>query len=279
MQHQLIRSLVVCFLCLWPFAGLAATPVRIVSLNLCADQYLIALADKDQIAALTHHAHDPSLSYFAKQARRYPVSTGSGEEVLRLRPDLVIVSPFRRAETRALLRQFELPTLKMGSARSLSAIIQQTRDIAAAIGHKDRGEKLIAEIEKAVEQSANFQQAETLKPSALHYQRRGFLTGEKALMSEIMSYAGLRNMAGEAGTGRLARISLETLLQLQPRYIVTNQPQGQVDDLGTELLEHPALKRFFGPERRLFIPGALSVCGGPSFPAAVAHLRAQIAGS
>ena len=49
-----------------PLAGLAqgqsgangnqAAPRKIVSLNLCADQYLLALADRGQIAGLTHNA-------------------------------------------------------------------------------------------------------------------------------------------------------------------------------------------------------------------------------
>jgi len=56
------------------FAGVAAlicfsgaamgSPQRIVSTNLCADQYLIALADKSQIAGLTLFARDPSLSFY-----------------------------------------------------------------------------------------------------------------------------------------------------------------------------------------------------------------------
>ena len=41
------------------------TPHRIVSLNACADGYLIALADKSQVATLTRYARDPMLSFYA----------------------------------------------------------------------------------------------------------------------------------------------------------------------------------------------------------------------
>jgi len=274
MKQALLLWIALLAACLKPASGFAGAPQRIVSLNLCADQYLIALADKKQIAALTHHARNPALSYFAGKAQRYPISNGSGEEVLRLKPDLVVVSPFRRAETRALLKEFDLPMLKVGAARSVDAIIDQTRMIAEAIGHPARGEALIAQIEASRETSSL--DAASPHPS-LHYQRRGFLTGERALITEIMTYAGLQNLAGEAGAQRLARVSIETLLKLQPLYIVTKHPVGQFDDLGTEPLEHPALKRFFGPDHRLYLPEALSVCGGPSFPEAVQALRAQVA--
>src|SRR3546814_5234381 len=46
-------------------AAADAAPRRIESLNLCADQLLIALADRDQIAALTQFARDPTLSHEA----------------------------------------------------------------------------------------------------------------------------------------------------------------------------------------------------------------------
>src|SRR5271167_3350439 len=70
-----------------------ARPHRIVSLNACADQYLIALADKDQIAALTQFARDPNLSFYAARARDYPYTHGQAEAVLALRPDLIVGSP------------------------------------------------------------------------------------------------------------------------------------------------------------------------------------------
>src|ERR1700760_771357 len=81
-----------------------AAPRRIVSLNACADQYLIALADKDQIVALTQFARDPNLSFYADRARGYPVSDGQAEAVLAMKPDLVIASPYHRGNELSLLK-------------------------------------------------------------------------------------------------------------------------------------------------------------------------------
>ena len=52
-------------------------PRRIVSLNLCADQYLLALADPAQIVALTQYSRDPEMSAEAVRAARLPVTRGS----------------------------------------------------------------------------------------------------------------------------------------------------------------------------------------------------------
>ena len=52
----------------------AAGLPRIVSLNLCADPYLMAFADKTQIAALTHLSRDPDMSAYAEAAQAFSES-------------------------------------------------------------------------------------------------------------------------------------------------------------------------------------------------------------
>ena len=61
---MLLRVLAILMLMI--FAGgaaQAAAPRRIVSINLCADQYLLALADRDQIVGLSQWAHNPAMSF------------------------------------------------------------------------------------------------------------------------------------------------------------------------------------------------------------------------
>src|SRR5690554_3799563 len=86
-------------------AALAAAPERIVSLNLCVDQYLLALADRDQIAALTQFARDPEVSAAAAHAEGFHQIRGAAEEVVQLNPDLVLGGSLTRRDTRNLLRR------------------------------------------------------------------------------------------------------------------------------------------------------------------------------
>ena len=48
--------------------ALAEAPSRIVSINLCADELLLSLADANQIAALSPYAVDEDLSFMASEA-------------------------------------------------------------------------------------------------------------------------------------------------------------------------------------------------------------------
>ena len=84
----------------------AARPQRVVSQAVGTDELLLALADPDQIAALSHISHDGQFNPVAAAAKRFPALHDSdAESVLRFRPDLVLVASFTRPETLALLRR------------------------------------------------------------------------------------------------------------------------------------------------------------------------------
>src|SRR5579859_2649447 len=90
---SLFRSVAVAalatFAALWLAPGTAAGP-RIVSMNLCTDQLLIPLADPEQILGLSRFSRDASQSFAADVARRYPTLSGGAEDVLVLKPDIVV---------------------------------------------------------------------------------------------------------------------------------------------------------------------------------------------
>ena len=78
-------------------------PHRIVSLNLCADQLLIALADPPQIAGLSRNARDPALSAAALAARHFPIVHGGVEQMLLIAPDMLVGMPATGSDALALL--------------------------------------------------------------------------------------------------------------------------------------------------------------------------------
>ena len=244
-------------------------PARIVSLNLCADQYLLALADPAQIVALTRFARDPNMSAAANAARTIPVSRGSAEDVLMLRPDLVIASPFRRQTVAAVLAGRNVATLDLPPADSYTAIVTQVRQVAAAIGHPDRGETLIRRMDTAL---ARLPRAPGGGRTAAYYQRRGFLTGTGTLVDELMQRLGLANLATRLGKPALSQLSLEQMALARPDYLIVESATDRVTDQGTEMLHHPILDGI----PRLRIPEAWTVCGGPAYVLAAQSLAAQL---
>jgi iron complex transport system substrate-binding protein len=248
--------------------GTKAYPHRIVSLNLCADQLLVALADRDQIAGLTRYASDPAMSDVAATARGLPVFGGSTEEVLAADPDLVIGMPARRNPAIAVLKNQHYASLDLKSAKNYEEILASIRDMARAVGHPERGEAMIARMNA---QLAGLHSAGRGRVAA-YYQRRGYLTGTGTLVDDLMTRVGLVNLAGKLGKPSLSQMSLEEMAMARPDYIVIDSATQRVSDQGTEMIHHPILRDI----PRVAIPQAWTVCGGPAYVKAAKALAAQI---
>lgn len=250
--------------------GAAPPPQRIVSANLCADQYLMALADPGQIAALTDLSRDPEMSAGAARARRLPVTGGSAEELLALRPDLLVAVPDRLRETVARLGGRRVRSIAVPPADSYARIVEQVRSVAAAVGHPERGEALVARMDARL---ARLPRTVGRGRVAAYYQRRGFLTGTGTLVDELMGRFGLVNLAARRGEAGLARVTLEQMALARPDFLVMETGSDTIADQGTEMLHHPVLRGI----PRLLLPQAWTVCGGPAYVLAAESLARQLA--
>jgi iron complex transport system substrate-binding protein len=61
-----------------------AAPRRVASLNACLDAMLVHLADRSQIAALSHYAREEHSSTVAATAKTLPFTWESAEEIIAL---------------------------------------------------------------------------------------------------------------------------------------------------------------------------------------------------
>src|SRR3546814_10629924 len=98
------------------------------------------------------------------------------------------------------------------------------------------------------------------------------MTGPGTLIDEIMERAGVVNLAERLGRPALSRLSLEEMARSRPDFLLMESATRRVNDRGSEMLHHPALDHVVPPERRLYLPQAVAVCGGASYPLAVAML-------
>jgi iron complex transport system substrate-binding protein len=252
-----------------PRAKGPVVPQRIVSINLCADQLVLALADREQIAGLTKNATDAEMSGEAAKARGIPLLSNSAEQILAIEPDLVVGMPASRSAALRALPQQDYPLLDLATANTLDEIYTSIRETAAAVGHPERGAVLIARMRGEL--------AGLPKPGkgrvAAYYQRRGYMTGTGTLIDELMGRVGLVNLAGKLGKPPLSQLSLEEMVAAQPDFLIVESATDVVTDQGSEMLHHPALSGI----PRISIPQAWTVCGSPAYTAAARSITAQIA--
>lgn len=260
---------------LLPAMARAAEPVpqRIVSINLCADELLLALADPRQIASLSTYATDPDLSTIREQAAAFPHRAASAESVIAFAPDLVLAGRFTKRDTRDMLTRLGYRLELLDAPRSLADSEKQIRQVATLVGHPDRGETLIAAIEAA--KARTEAAAPSTKPTAANYQRRGYVAGSDTLMSELLATAGFAD-AGGALAGKTGRfVPLEKVVAQPPDFIVVASDDLTARDEGSALLSHPALLRLYPASLRIVLPPKLTVCGGPTLPAALDRVASE----
>ncbi len=253
-------------------AGEAAK--RIVSINMCTDELVLALADPDQIVGLSPYAADPSMSFMADKAAKYRDDIAEAESVVDLHPDLVLSGSFTKRVTQEMLTRLGYRFELFDAPRSIDESIAQIRDVAALVGHPERGAALIGRIEAAREAALAAARGR-LHPTVAVYQRRGYVSGGDTLTGELLSIAGFTNEGGRLAGPTGGFVSLETLVARHPDYIVVAVPDPRAVDQGTALLSHPAVATLYPPSRRIVLPQRLTVCGGPSLPAVLGRITRE----
>jgi iron complex transport system substrate-binding protein len=251
----------------------AEPPRRVVSANLCADQLLLALGDPQSILALSSLASDPTLSPVAEEARRFPAIRGSGEEIVRLSADLALIGAHDTPFTRALLAEKGVPTHALAPWSSLKEGAAQIRALAARLGHAERGEALVAEIEAA---AARAKGAAGRPATFLMLHRRGYAPGFHSVTSQIARIAGMVDIAPALGLERGGFVSIEKVVAARPDFLIVADLDARAPDQGKALLLHPALAALYPPSRRLVSPDPATLCAGPATPAAIDALAAEI---
>ena len=246
---------------------------RVVSLNLCADAYLMAFAKPEQILGLTQQSSDPTLSAFVEEASNFPVSGGRMANILEQQPDIIIINNYSPPPNKALMDRLGIRIVKLDAANSYQSARTEILQLGKAIHRLEAANAYLAQLDKELEDARHTKL--TYMPSIINYQRRGIVVGETHILDDIIQLAGAQNLGRDTGR-TIGPMSLENLIRLQPDYVLSiseNDEQTlKAQDRGSEILSHPALQKMFSAERHIYIPQNLTVCAGATTPKAVAHL-------
>ena len=238
----------------------AATP-SVASVNLCPDQLVLVLADPGQILTVSWLSADPEESLFAAAAARYPLNYGTAEELLRFSPDLVIAGAYTSGFTRALLAKLGYRVVELKPETTVAEIEANVLTVAEAIGHPERGKRLVESIRAQANTIHAHRPAHA--PATVVVRPGGFTVGRHSLADELLTLAGMRNVAAEQGLDRWGSLSMEALLRSAPELIVLTGYRLAQPSLANMVLEHPALTRLRAERRTATVPAAYWACGLP----------------
>lgn len=239
---------------------------RIVSMNPCTDAILAEVADPAQVLALSAFSRDPaSSSMDTGLARRFPAVSGSLEEVVALRPDIVVSGNFHGPATVNAFRRLGIRLVQFPIAGTVEESRAQVRQMAALTGQPGRGEALVARIDTALAMAAPPPGARPV--AALVWQSGGIVPGEGTLIADLLRRTGFANAAAMRGLGQADFLPLERVMADPPAVILAAGGHSGED----RMLDHPALQRLPATRRAAF-SSSLLWCGGPTIIPAAARL-------
>jgi len=239
----------------------AASLPKVASINLCADQHVLALADPEQILTVSWLAADAEESLLAHEAQRHTLNYGTAEEILKLAPDVVLAGTYTSPFTRTMLRRLGFNVVELEPEASIADIERNVRIVADVVGQPARGERLVVELREGV------RALEARRPArrvgAVIVRPGGFTVGADSLADELLRLAGLANVAAERGLDRWGSLSMEALLRSAPDLIVLTGYRASQPSLANAVLEHPALESLGATHRTVTVHTALWACGLP----------------
>ncbi len=260
-------------LCCLAAAGCAAPPPRggggIVSTNPCADAMLVELVPPGRIAAISHYSQDPAATSIPLDvARRFRTTRGTAEEVVAMRPDLVIASSFTSPSTRAAYARAGLETLYLDSPLTIAASRTQVAELAAAVGAVEKGREMNARIDRAVAA------AETGRRPvpALVWIGGNMVSGGGNLLDEMLARAGFSNRAAHYGLQFTGYLPAERIVADPPRVMLVPDEDGRDADSRAAQLRARALAHSGAQVLQARFPRNLVNCGGPVIAKAMTRL-------
>jgi iron complex transport system substrate-binding protein len=173
-------------------AGFAeAGPARpaVVSLDYCADQYVLALADRSQIRALSKDS-ERAFSHLRRRAAGIAKVRAAAEDVIALRPDIVVRSWGGDARALGFYRRLGIRTVQIVPAGDVPGAAGLLRAVAGELGQEARAEEIIAAMPAARPGSGE---------QALYVTPGGVSAGRGTVIDALMAHAGLENANPAAG--------------------------------------------------------------------------------
>lgn len=251
-----------------------AHPMRIVSLNMCVDAILVELVSHDRIAALSHYARDPQRSTISEVARHLPITYETAEEVVALRPDLVLTSRHSAIATRNALKRVGIRFELFDVPSSIDGSLDQVRQVAHLLGAEREGEAMVARIEQALD-AARLPPGEQPLTAAI-YQPGGLSAGADTAIGELMQLTGLQNIAARYGVQSYRPLPLEVLISAPPDVLLVGETSPGAPLRAERIVRHRALRALESQMTQEVFPARLLFCAGPTMiDAANALARAR----
>lgn len=251
--------------------GADKVPQRIMSLNLCTDLLLLQVAPRSRIASVTFLAKDAAKAIGLVDD--VPENRGTAEDVVRVKPDLILDSGFSSPVVRDLARRVGAKVVDVKNANNFQDIRDDLRQMGEVTGEPARADALVARMDATLAALAAHPPARKLRVVA--WSGGSAAPGKDSLTDAIITAAGAQNIAAQPGAAE-SSFGVEELLAARPDALLyggatLGQPS-LLDDEG----QHRVVRRLYAG-RRIAYNDVAHTCGVPQSADSAAAIRAALA--
>lgn len=253
-------------------AGADEALPRVVSLDYCADQYVLALAEPSQVLGLSVEAGDVH-SFYRERATGLHKTRADAESVLALRPDLVIRNWGGDPRMLLLLERAGIKVMTATYGRGPQVMFDNLRRFADAMGRSREAEQLISETQRNLAAATG---APRLGLTAAYVAPGGITAGSGTFVDEIIDAAGFDTSASKLGLEGWRPLPLEVFVKDPPDVIIASFfDLKQAKASNWSVARHARIRKMLTDTPTIYVPGRYFSCNGLFFADTVALIRAE----
>lgn len=228
----------------------AQKPQRIMTTHFNLDNIVMGLVDEERVVALSKSMYDASVSYISTEAIKKPTKLNydfSSEQVLALKPDLIIARESTGENRIQTYRAMGIPVYVVSNANNVEEIKKQIQEIGQAVGESERAEKLQQRMQTQLDYIKSKVDSASIKPKSvmLVSKMNHNYGGKGSFFDDMCHFAGVKNAPAEIGVLNGQLMDKEIMLRAAPDYFLLSLSwelkHDNKDGYKKEFLEDPAL--------------------------------------
>lgn len=233
----------------------AAPPRRVASMNLSADEILVEILALERLVSVTRWADSDSGNIAGRVPPKiFRIQKADMEQLVALRPDLVVVSEYTDADFLKQLERSGMRHHRIEGLATLAGIRRAILDLGEAVGEPAAAERLVLAFDAKLQDLA--QRLAGVKRPRVLYWSSGMSAGADTAIGALIECAGASNVGRELGLSGIVPPGAERAFVADPDAIlvgtwpraveaVTHDPllgksravrQGRIVSLPTSLL-------------------------------------------
>lgn len=215
---------------------------RVVSQYWSIDEFVYSVVPAERVVAVSETAYQPTVSNVYAQVQRYrPTIATDPERVLRLEPDLLMVSNSSRADFCALVRSAQIPIYRTFTMfTTLEQLAETTRLTGYLTGEDQAAAEQIAGFWNDINRAKARRPPNARKPRVLGY-GGSYGYGSETLFDDIVNTLGGINVGAEGGLKGYDQVNSEQIVRWDPEWIVAATNPGQSRQVLARLMADPGI--------------------------------------